>query len=76
MKHSEQTWNVEEHVSLAAVFFLEQSTVDTAIPLGQGEAAVSIYQSAMQVCYRYWHDLDPSELRVRKPKQFQHLSFE
>jgi SynChlorMet cassette protein ScmC len=70
MKHSEQTWNVEEHVSLAAVFFLEQSTVDTAIPLGQGEAAVSIYQSAMQVCYRYWHDLDPSELRVRNKNIF------
>jgi len=73
-KHSEQTWNVEEHVSLAAVFFLEQATVDTAIPLGQGEAAVSIYQSAMQVCYRYWHNLDPSELRVRNKNLFANSS--
>jgi SynChlorMet cassette protein ScmC len=70
MKRSEQTWNVEKHVSLAAIFFLEQSTVDAVIPLGQGEAAVSIYQSAMQVCYRYWHDLDPSELRVRNKDLF------
>jgi SynChlorMet cassette protein ScmC len=70
MKHSEKTWNVERHVSLAAVFFLEQAPVDAAIPLGQGEAAVSIYQSAMQVLYRYWHNLDSSELRVRNKDLF------
>jgi SynChlorMet cassette protein ScmC len=69
-KNSEQTWNVEEHVSLEAVFFLEQAAIDAAIPLGQGEGAVSIYQSAMQVFYRYWHDLDPSELRVRNKDLF------
>ncbi len=70
MKHAEQTWNVEEHVSLAAVFFLEQATVEAAIPLGQGEAAVSIYQSAMQVCYRYWHNLDHSEVRIHNNNLF------
>lgn len=70
MKHAEQTWNVEEYVSLAAVFFLEQAIVDAVTPLGQGEAAVSIYQSAMQVCYRYWHDLDHSEVRIHNNNLF------
>jgi SynChlorMet cassette protein ScmC len=70
IKHSEQTWNVERHFSLAAVFFLEQAPIDAAIPLGRGEAAVSIYQSAMQVLYRYWHNLDPLELRVRNKDLF------
>lgn len=70
MKDSEQTWRVEEHVSLGAIFILEQATVDKARLLGQGQAAVSIYQSAMQVCYRYWYNLDPSELRMRNKNLF------
>jgi SynChlorMet cassette protein ScmC len=40
---------VERHVPLTAVFFLEQSDSDEVIPLGQAQAAVRVFQSAMQV---------------------------
>jgi len=38
--HSSETWNVQKRIPLMAIFFLEQSTADEVVPLGDGETAV------------------------------------
>ena len=48
-RRSKRTWHVERHVPLAAIFFLEQADADEVLPLGQGEAAVRVLQSAMEI---------------------------
>jgi len=53
-KHSEKTWNVQYSVPLTGVFFLEQSEVDEVKPLGEGQAAVLMAESATQVCRKFW----------------------
>ena len=69
-RRSEKTWNVEGYVPLAAIFFLQQGKTDEVVPVRQGEAAVSIYQSAMQVYHLNWRKLDREELRVFRRKLF------
>jgi SynChlorMet cassette protein ScmC len=71
---SEQTWSVERHVSLSAIFFLEQAEIDEVLTTGQGEAAVFMTQSAMQVYQRNWHNLDQEEVRVQKKKLLDNAS--
>jgi len=70
MKRSEQTWNVERHVPLAAIFFLEQAEIDNVVPMGRGQAAVSIAQSAMQVYDLNWSNVDRAEVRAFRRKLF------
>lgn len=53
-KHSEKTWNVQYSVPLTGVFFIEQSEVDEIKPLGEGQAAVLMAESATQVCRKFW----------------------
>lgn len=53
-KHSEKTWNVQYSIPLAGVFFLEQSEVDEIKPLGEGQAAVLMAESAIQVYRKFW----------------------
>ena len=62
-KRSNQTWKVNDHLPLTSIFLLEKSTVDEVIPLGQGEATAFMSQLALQMCYRYWADLGPPEMR-------------
>lgn len=69
-RRSERTWNVERHLSIAAIFFLEQSAIDEVIPVGQGRAAVSVFQSATQVCRRNWRYLSRDESRPFRHKLF------
>ena len=71
VRRSNRTWNVQHYVPLRAIFFIEQAEVEGVLSLGQGEAAVLINQSAMQVYYRYWYDLDYEELRTKKKKLFE-----
>jgi len=52
------TWNVQYSVPLSGIFFLEQSETDVVVPLGTGEAAVLISESASQVCYKFWREAD------------------
>ena len=66
-----KTWDIQGHTPLCAAFFLEQAIRDEAIPLGHGEAAVMIYQSAMQVMYRYWKGLDQRMLSTKKRNLFE-----
>ena len=70
-KRSEPTWNVQQHVPLGAIFFLEQARTDEIVPLGQGEAAVLLYESATQVCYRNWVKLNRDEIRPLRRKLFE-----
>ncbi|MGD9036935.1 MAG: SynChlorMet cassette protein ScmC [Syntrophobacterales bacterium] len=69
-KRSKRTWDVQRHIPVSAVFFLEQAEEDDVIPLGKGEAAVFAQQSAMQVCHRYWNNLDHEELKTLKKTLF------
>jgi SynChlorMet cassette protein ScmC len=57
-KRSERTWDIQQHIPLSAIFFLEQSKNDEVISIGQGQAALLINQMANQVCYRNWKSLD------------------
>lgn len=41
-RRSERRWNVEHYVSLAAIFFIDQARSGEVVPIGQGQAAVSI----------------------------------
>ena len=70
-KRSERTWDVQKHIPVSALFFLEQSEEDEVIPLGKGEAAVLAQQLAMQVCYRYFIQLDHEQVRNRKEMLFE-----
>ncbi len=71
LKRSQQTWNVQSHIPLSAIFFLEQAEADEVVLVGQGEAAALMNQSGMQVCHRFWNNLDYEELSTRKKKLFE-----
>lgn len=70
-RRSERTWNVQQHLPLSAIFFIEQAETDEVVPIGQGEAAAFMNQSAMQVYRRNWRNLDCEELRPLKTKLFE-----
>ncbi len=53
------TWDIQYSVPLSGLFFLEQSETDKIVPLGEGEAAVFISESAIQVCRKFWRGAGP-----------------
>ena len=69
--NSAKTWNVQQHVPLSAIFFLEQSPRDEAIPIGRGKATILINQSATNVLQRGWRNLDRSEETAFRMKLFE-----
>jgi len=69
-RRSAGTWNVQRHLPLCAIFFLEQAGTDEAIPIGQGQAAMLINQAGKHVCRRNWINLDQEEERTLKKKIF------
>jgi SynChlorMet cassette protein ScmC len=70
LRRSQGTWDVCRRVPLAAVFFLARAGVDSAIPVGRGEASVLINQSATQVCVRQMDSLKEEERRVWRKALF------
>jgi len=70
-RRSEGTWHVERHVPLRGIFFLKQAETDEVIPIGQGEAAIYINQSATEIVRPYWWKLDHERLRVYRKKLFE-----
>lgn len=65
-KRSEKTWNTEHSVLLLGVFFIEQSETDAVVPVGEGQAAVLMTESATQVCEKFWRNLiEKDEKRLR-----------
>ena len=71
LKRSGQARRVEECVPLGAIFFLEQAEADEVTPVGQGQSAVLITQSAMEVYYPKWSSLDSERLRGVKKMLFE-----
>jgi SynChlorMet cassette protein ScmC len=62
-KHTGGTWDVQRHLPLSAVFFLEQGEADEAVPLGQGQASALIAESAVQICHFFLKDLGQEHKR-------------
>lgn len=69
-KDSEKTWKVEYSVPLSGVFFLEQSRVDEAVPLGRGEAAVLMTESASQVYEKFWRKIHKEDRKKHRRELF------
>jgi SynChlorMet cassette protein ScmC len=72
-KRSKRTWRVNNYLPLTSIFLLEKSTMDEVIPLGQGEATAFVNQLALQMCYRYWADLDPTDMRSSRTKLLENI---
>jgi len=64
-------WNSEKAIPLKAIFFLEQSEVESVETVGQGQAAIFMNESATQVCRRSWRKLDPDVEKRLKRKIFE-----
>lgn len=73
-RRSERTWNVQQRFPISAMFFLEQADTNEVEPIGQGEAAVYINQSATEVFRRTWYCMDREEVRPLKKKLFENAS--
>jgi SynChlorMet cassette protein ScmC len=63
-ERGEGTWKVQDPVTLAGVFFLEQSLVDDYVPLRSAEAAVAVTNSAQQVFDRLLRICSDEEART------------
>ena len=70
-KRSETTWDVQKHLPLSAIFFLEQGPTDDVIPVGKGQASVLITEAATQVCQTGWRNISPTEQRLIKEAIFE-----
>lgn len=58
LKRAEKRWNVQYHVPLCAIFFLERSDVDEILPLKEIQSAVFASESAIQIFQKCWGKLD------------------
>ena len=67
---SEQSWNIQYHVPLATIFFIEQSASDKVVSIGQGQAAVCINDSSTEVINPIWWNMDIEEKITIKHKIF------
>lgn len=67
---SEQSWNIKCHVPLTAIFFIEQSSSDKIVPMGQGQAAVYINNSSTEVINPIWWNMDMGKKNAVKKKIF------
>jgi SynChlorMet cassette protein ScmC len=63
LKRSKKTWNVQDSVPLAAIFFIEQSETDEIEPLGEGQTAVLITESAAQIYEKFLKHADKKDQR-------------
>jgi len=70
LQRSEKTWNVQQSVPLSGIFFLEQSETNDVSELGEGQAAVLITESAMQICNKFWINVDNAKQRHLKKGLF------
>ena len=69
-RKSEKIWDVEYSVPLEAIFFLEQAPIDEAAPVGKGQAAILINQSATQVSQKFWWKVDKEHKRALTERLF------
>jgi SynChlorMet cassette protein ScmC len=71
---STQNWNIQCHVPLTAIFFIEQSPSDKVVPMGRGQAAVRINDSSTEVINPIWWNMDTEEKTDIKKKIFDNAS--
>ena len=71
---SEQNWNIQYHVPLAAIFFIEQAASDKVVLTGQGQAAVRINGSCTEAINPVWWNMDMKEKTDIKKKIFDNAS--
>jgi len=67
---SGRTWDVQQSISLAAIFFLQQAETDEVIPFGQGQTALLINRSESCVVLRNRAILDREEKMTSRMKSF------
>jgi SynChlorMet cassette protein ScmC len=65
-----RNYNVEQHLPLAAIFFLERAEKDSVVPIGHGEAAIYIFNAAKQSFIKNWKTIDADEQNILKSKLF------
>lgn len=70
LRGANKTWNVQHSVPLSGVFFLEQSEIDEVTPIGEGEAAVLMTESATQICQKFWGKLDKEDQKKSREELF------
>lgn len=70
LKRAEKTWNVQYSVPLCGIFFLEQSELDEAVPVGEGKAAVLMYESAAHVCRKFERTMSEKSTREFRRELF------
>jgi len=69
-QQSEKTWNVQCSVPLSGIFFLEKSETDEVEPVGEGEAAMLMTDSAMQICEKFWRNKDKEDQKEFREQLF------
>lgn len=69
-KRAQKTWNIQYFVAVCAIFFIEHAKTDGVVPIGNGQAATLMNESANQVCCKFWHRLDKKNQRDYKRKVF------
>jgi SynChlorMet cassette protein ScmC len=69
-QQSEKTWNVQFSVPLFGVFFLEQSEGDEVKSIGEGEAALLMTESAIQICHKFWRSVDKEDQKKFREELF------
>ncbi len=70
LKRSEKKWKVEYSVPVQGIFFLKKDKFDKTVPVGKGQAAVLLNQSAMEVCGKFWRSISKEEKRDAVKKTF------
>jgi SynChlorMet cassette protein ScmC len=69
-RNSKKSWQVESSVPLSAILFLEQAEANEILPIGNGETAALIYQSANQVCQKFWRRSDKATRTMQVKRIF------
>jgi len=69
----ESTWNVQQGVSLSAVFFLEHGQTDEVVPMGRAEAAIRGNHLAGHIFFRDWESPDSQSRRAATTKLFDNV---
>ncbi|MCM1567427.1 MAG: SynChlorMet cassette protein ScmC [Dehalobacter sp.] len=67
------TWDVKAHIPVKAIFLLEQSGADKAIPINRAPAALSIYHSALRGCMNIVREPDYQPLAVNRDMIFKNI---
>ncbi|MCM8775527.1 MAG: SynChlorMet cassette protein ScmC [Candidatus Omnitrophica bacterium] len=70
-KRSQKNWDASKKVRLAGIFFLKQAVRDKAEPVGRGQAAAFLTQSACQSMNRILMRLDKRKKRRLQQKIFE-----